>query len=83
MLLVPDFGSRYDPNVSGTPRPVMGKSSKPAVLAYSGQFCMLLVTEYGSHYDLNVSGTLGFDYGELVRTRSFGLFRLVFYAISH
>jgi len=83
MLLVTDFGSRCDPNVSGTSGPVTGNSSKLVVLAYSGQFCMLLVTDFGSHCDPNVSRTSGTSYGELVKTRSFVLFRPGLYAISH
>jgi len=63
--------------------PVRGNSSKLVVLAYSGQFCMLEVTDFGSRCDPNVSGTSGSAYGELVKTRSFGLFRPVLYAISH
>ena len=63
--------------------PVTGNSPKLAVLAYSDQFCMLLVTDFGSGCDPNVLGTSGSGYGELVKTPSFGLFRPVFYAISH
>ena len=44
---------------------------------------MLLVTDFGSRCDLNASGTLGSGYGELVKTRSFGLFGPVLYAIRH
>ena len=54
--------------------PVMGNLSKLAVLAYFGQFCMLLVTDFGSRRDPNISTTSGSGYGELVKTRSFGLF---------
>ena len=59
MLLVTNFGSHYDPNVSGTPGSAYGELVKLAVLAYSGQFCMILVTDFGSRCDPNVSGTLG------------------------
>ena len=63
--------------------PVRGNSSKLVVLAYSGQFCMLLVTDFRSRCDPKVSGTSGSGYGELVKTRSFGLFLTVLYAIGH
>jgi hypothetical protein len=43
---------------------------------------MLLVTDFGSRCDPNVSGTLWTGYVELMKTRSFGLFRPVLYAIS-
>ena len=62
--------------------PVTVNSSKLAVLAYSGQFCMLLITDFGSCRDPNVSGTPGSGYGELVKTRSFSLYRPVLYAIN-
>ncbi len=62
--------------------PVTGNSSKLAVLAYSGQFCMLLVTDFGSRCHPNVSGTPGSGEGEIMKTRSFGLFRPVLYAIT-
>ena len=63
--------------------PVTGNSSKLAVLAYYGQFSMQLLTDFGSCDDPNVSGTLVSGHGELVKTRRFVLFALVFYAISH
>ena len=63
--------------------PVTGNSSKLTVLVYFGQFCMLLLTDFGSRCDPNVSGTPGSNYVELMKTRSFGLFRPVLYAISH
>ena len=59
MLLVTNFGSRYDPNVLGTPGSAYGELVKLAVLAYSGEFCMILVADFGSRCDPNVSGTLG------------------------
>ena len=63
--------------------PVTCNSSKHAVLAYSGEFCKLLLTDFGSRCDLNISGTPGSGYGELVKTRTFGLFWPVLYAITH
>ena len=63
--------------------PVTGNWSKLIVLAYSGQFCMLLVIDFRSRFDPNVSGTRGSGYLELVKSRSFGLFRPVLYAIIH
>ena len=63
--------------------PVSWNSSKHAVLAYSGQFCMLLVTDFGSRCDPNVLGTPRFGYGEHVKTRSFALFWPILYAITH
>ena len=83
MLLVTYFRSRCDPKGSGTSGPVTGNSSKLVVLAYSGQLRMLLVTDFGCRCDPKVSGTSGSGYGELVKTRSFGLLRPVLYAISH
>jgi hypothetical protein len=44
---------------------------------------MLLFTDFGSRYDPNISGTPGSGYGEPVKTRSFGLFWPVLYAITH
>ena len=63
--------------------PVTWNSSKHAVLAYTGQFYMLLLTDFGFRCDPNVSGTPGSGYGELVKTRSFGLLWPVLYAITH
>ena len=63
--------------------PVTRNSSKHKVLAYSGEFCKLLLTDFGSRCDPNDLGTPGFGYGELVKTRSFGLFWPVLYAITH
>ena len=63
--------------------PVTGNWSKLIVLAYSSRFFMLLLTDFGSHCGPNISGTPGSDYGELVKTRSFGLFWPVLYAITH
>ena len=83
MLLVIDFGSRCDSNVSGNLGLVTENSSKLAVFAYSGQFYTLLLTDFGSRCDPNVSGTPGSGYVELVKTRSFCLFRPVLYAITH
>ena len=83
MLLLTDFGSRCDPNVFETPGSGYGNSSKLPVFAYSGQFGMLLVIDFGSCCDPDVLGTPGSGYGELVKTRSFGLFQPVLYAISH
>ena len=48
-----------------------------------GQLCMLLLIDFGSRCDLNVLGTPGSVYVELMKTRSFGLFPPVLYAISH
>ena len=62
--------------------PIKGNSSKLAILGYSGQFSMLLVTDFGSHCDPNVCGTSGSSYGELIKSRSFGLFWPLFYPIS-
>ena len=62
---------------------VMWNSSKHAVLAYFGEFSKLLLTDFGSRYDPNDSGTPGLCFGELVETRSFGLFWPVLYAITH
>ena len=63
--------------------PCTGNSSKSEVLAYSGLFCMLLLTDFGSRYEPNVLGTPGSGYVELFKTRSFGLFWVVLYAITH
>ena len=63
--------------------PITGNSVKLVVFSYSGQFCMLLLTDFGSRCHPNVSGTPGSDYVELIKTRSFGLFPPVLYAITH
>ena len=63
--------------------PVTGNSSKLVLLVYCGQFCMLSLTDFGSRCDPNVLGTPGSDYVELMKTRSFGLFWPVLYAITH
>ena len=63
--------------------PVTGNSSKLIVLVYFGQFCMLLLIDFGSRCDPNVLGTPGSDYVEIMKTRSFGLFWSVLYAITH
>ena len=78
MLLLTDFGSRCEPNISGTSRSGYGELEKITVLPYCGKFCMLLLTDFGSRCDTNVSGTPGSGYVELVKTRSFGLFCRVF-----
>ena len=44
---------------------------------------MLLLTDFGYRCDPNDLVTPGTDYVELVKTRSFGLFPFVLYAISH
>ena len=83
MLLVTVLGFpaiRMFPEPRG---PVTENSLKLAVLAYSCQFCMQLLIDFGSRCDPDVSGTPGSGYGELVKTRSFGLLRTVLYAISH
>ena len=82
MLFVTDFGPATIRTFWEPRGPVMGNSSKLAVLAYFGQFCMLLVTDFGSRCDPYVSGTSGSVYGELAKTSSFGLFWLVLYAIA-
>ena len=63
--------------------PVTENSSKIVILAYSRMFCKLLLTDFCSRCDPNVLGTPGSGYGELVKTRTFGLLRPIFYAISH
>ena len=83
MLVLTDFGSRCDPNVSGIPGSDYVELIKTRSLAYSRQFGMLLLTEFGCRCDTNVSGTLGSGYVELVKPRSFGLCRPVLYAITH
>ena len=62
---------------------VTRNSSKFVLLVYCGQFCMLSLTDFGSRCDPNVLGTPGSDYVELMKTRSFGIFRPVLYATSH
>ena len=83
MLLLTAFGSRYDPNVSGTAGSNYVELMKTRSFAYSGEFCMLLVTDFGSRCDPNVLGTPRFGYGEHVKTRSFALFWPILYAITH
>ena len=48
MLILTDFGTCCDPNVSRTPGSGYGNSSELAVLAYSRQFCMLLLTDFAT-----------------------------------
>ena len=83
MLLLTAFGSRYDPNVSGTAGSNYVELMKTRSFAYSGEFCMLLVTDFGSRCDPNVSGTPRLGYRELVKIHSFGLLWPVSYAITH
>ena len=83
MLLVTEFGSARSQTFWEPRGPLTGNSSKLAVLAYSGLFCVLLVTDFGSRCDPDVSKTSGFGYRELVKTRSFGLFWVVLHAIAH
>ena len=83
MLLLTDFGSRCDPNISGTPGSGYGELVKTRSFGLFGQFGMLLVTDFGSRRDPNVSVTPGSGYRELIKTRSFDLFWLVFNAITH
>jgi hypothetical protein len=61
----------------------MGRSLKPVVLAYSGQFSMELLTVSGFCGDSNVWGTPGHSYGEVTKTRRFDLFWQVFYGFTH
>ena len=83
MVLLTDFGCRYDTNVLVTPGSGYGELVKTRSF---GLFCRVLkelLTHIPSRCDPNVLGTPGSSYGELVKTRSFGLFRPVLYAISH
>ena len=66
--------------LSGT---VTGTSSKLADLVHSGQFCKLLLSDFISRGDPNVPRTLRTSYGDLVKTRIFGPFSAVLYAITH
>ena len=59
MLFVTDFGPAAIRTFWEPRGPVMGNSSKLAVFAYSGQFCMLFVSAFGSLRDPDVSGTSG------------------------
>ena len=83
MLLLTDFGSRCDPNVSATPGSGYGELVKTRSFGLFWQFCILLLTDFGSRYDPNASGTPVSGYVELVKTHSFGLFWPVLYAITH
>jgi hypothetical protein len=77
------FGGSAPIRVFGRPGgPLMGRSLKPVVLAYSGQFSMVLLTVLGFRGDSNVSGTSGRAYGEVTKTRHFDLFWQVFYATT-
>ena len=82
MLLLTDFGSRCDPNVSGTPVSGYGELVKTRSFGLFWPVFMLLLTDFGSRCDPYVSGTPGSGYEELVKTRSFALFQPVLYAIS-
>ena len=83
MLLLTDFGSRGHPNVRGTLGPVMGTLSKLAHSVHSGQFSMLLLTNFGFQGDPNIPLTSRTGYTDIVKTRRFGPFWPVFYAITH
>jgi hypothetical protein len=63
--------------------PVTGTSPKLADFVCSSQFSMLLLTDFGCRGDPNVRGTPGSAYGDLAKTRRFGPFLPVFYAIIH
>jgi hypothetical protein len=58
-------------------------SSKLVDLVNFGQFSMLLPTNFGSRGDPKIRGTPGSGYGDVVKTRIFGPFWPVFYAITH
>jgi hypothetical protein len=78
------FGGSAPIRMFGQPwGPLTGRSPKPVVLAYSGQFSMVLLTVLGSHGDSKVRGTPGRAYGEVSKTRSFHLFWPICYAITH
>ena len=63
--------------------PVRGTSSKLVELAHYGPFSMLLLTDFGSRGDPNVRGTPRSAYGDVAKTRRFGTFLPIFYAIIH
>jgi hypothetical protein len=68
----------------GEPRgPLTGTSPKLTDLVHSDQFSMLLFTVFGCRGRPNIWGCPGSDYGDLTKTRRFGPFLPVFYAIIH
>jgi hypothetical protein len=63
--------------------PVTGTSPKLPDFVRFSQLCMLLLTVFGSRWGANVRGTPESAYGDLAKTRRFGPFLPVFYAIIH
>jgi hypothetical protein len=63
--------------------PVTGTSPKLADFVRFSQFSMLLLTDFGTRGDQIVRGTPGSACGDLAKTRRFGPFLPVFYAIIH
>jgi hypothetical protein len=82
-VLLTDFGSRVNPDVSGTPESAYGASPNIVDLVHSGQFSIVLLTDYGFRFDPDVWETPWSAYGDLAKTRRFGPFWPVFYGITH
>jgi hypothetical protein len=67
----------------GEPRGALtGRSPKLVVFTYSGQFATLLLTVVGVQRRFEHSGNPGSANGEVAKTRCFGLFWLVYYAMT-
>ena len=68
----------------GEPRGALtGRSPKLVDFTYSGQFATLLLTVVGVQRRFEHSGNPGSANGEVAKTRCFGLFWLVYYAMTH
>jgi hypothetical protein len=63
--------------------PVTGTLPKLTDFVRFSQFYMLLLTDFGSRGDPNIRGTPRPAFGDVAKTRRFGPFLLVFYAIIH
>ena len=82
MLLLTDFGSLSDPNLRETRGLVTGTSPKSQI--------WLIVASFLYYYSLflvpmairMIRGTPGSGYGDHAKTRTFGSFWLVFYAVT-
>ena len=83
MLLVIDFGSRCDPNVSETPWSGYGGLVKNCSFGLFWPILYAITQSFWVPLRSKRYGTPGSGYGELVKTRSIGLLWLVLYAITH
>jgi hypothetical protein len=83
MLLLTDFGPEAIRTFREHRGSLTGTSPKLADLVHSSYFCIVLLSGFGSRVDPDVWGTPESSYGDLAKTRRFGLFWPVFHAITH